>query len=626
MMAAQRWPRVAAALAGLALAVAACGVPTGGKPKVDKVVPRNPSGFDQVIAPPPGPDDATLPATLVDDYLKAIAGLAPADQLAAAQAYWNGGQRDFTPVSAMITVVRQTTDLQVTPAGGNGPPNGEIVKGDYEILGTFDPQTGRLSPPTAKSKTEATYTFEMVKQADGLHYRLTGGPGVLMMSDTALSSFYRVQVIYLWDADHLNLIPDLRYIRATLYGTPGRAAKEVVSAVVAGAATEWVSDAVAAPFAAGLTVTDAVALPVRDGRYQVDLAANTAGALSSPQLIQIDHQLRWSLGSLVAAPNENPPSPLEILIGGAPRLTDDASSQDAYADEVTNLSPLRGRAQTATYLISQGQLLRVDDTLPNAQPPRLLPNAHVPATMDPAADTGVQSAAVNSTESDIAMVRLVGNQEQLWVRRTDGAARTLRRVTGLPTTGLSKPQFLISPAGYLVIAGGGHIYLVSRDDTAVPIAMGGLGPITAFSVAADSRRIALVSGGRLFLSVLVNVGTEVPALIPAHPIDVKPLLRSVSLVVWASMRQLSVAGESADTGALVVSVNPDGAGLSRLLSFGGLTFQQMSSFVVDPLAYPSDTGGHLLIQTSQAAFRDTERFNSLVSSAIKAPSDPFYQD
>lgn len=619
----RRWHWAAVALIGVGLAASACGVPTTSVPIVDHTFPKvGPAPGVELSSPQPPDSFTDVKKFLSDGYLSVLGGTATAaDEVKAVSSFltpefsqklqdaWKG------KAALPITVVRAVGDL-VPNGGTQNNPDVNDVAGTFEIIGTFDPQAGMFSP--APAGTRKTVQFQVAQTNH--RFRVKSAPAELFMSDIALATYYATETIYLWNSDQTILIPDLRYVPLSLLQTtPARVATQIVKWVLAGSASPWVSGATGGPFAPGLELTDPV-LPVVAGAYQVDLQAN-AGALSVAELNLLSYQLRWSLGSLSGDPlNETAPvpSPIQLLINGSQRSIDNT---DAYFENVRNLSPVRGRGAAVRYAVAGGAVYRVD-------------LQHIPTVFSTI--NSVVSAAVNGSETNGAVVRGAPGNQSLWVGRMTGrAAPRYVEVAGLPKATLTRPQFLLYPPSTVAVAGGGKLYLVGPDNRAraVPIPAN-VGTVEAFAVSTDSQRLAFVADGNLYMSVLTvpvagttNAAVSVTSI---HQVNVKPSLTAVSVVAWASTRQLAVGGNST-SGPALLTVNADGSNILQApITFPNQGFIQISTYLSDPLTIgvsgEYDSPSSVLLQMSNGPFENSGRFLNEADVAGKPPSAPFYQD
>jgi hypothetical protein len=624
------------ALVLAALAAAACDVPTDGQPVVDRTIANGANGAGDVrAAAPPQPTDFTDDAAkFVDGYLAAIAGLAPSDQVTAASRFMDSKYAAtwVQGAKAPITVVRGTPEVVGSQRDTSAP---QTVSGTFQVIGLFDPATGILSP--APGPPRVKLTFQTSRTGGDVYFKLRQAPSTLLMSDDALKDdrYYQPQVVYSWasDAKRSNLIPDIRYVRTSLFATPGRAAHEIVNSVLNGDASGWISDAVAPPTTPKLQLSDAVALPVQGDHYQVDLVSSTAAALTSTDFTNLNYQLRWSLGLNHPNPEDVSPSPVDILVGGLPRLTDTPIS-NAFIQNVSNLAPLQNRSHWVRYVVSNGRVVLWDST---TQPGTAAPSQPAKPTKLPEPkvlkipqNQGVISAAVTSGESAAAVVRRAsGGTEELWISRMVDTKATAVRVSGLPKSGLTRPQFMLTSPGFLTVASGGHLYVIGPDNKPVQVTVAeGAPPVDAYSVGPDGRRVAYVSRGKLYMAVLTNVETH-PTLTAPHQINVAPELATVSVVSWASIRQLQVAGHTPGGAAEVDTYNADGAGVNArpaIPNMGpGVALIEMSTYVYDPLLFANGTTSPILLQTS-AGIQVDHKTNDGLDGVPTPVAAPFFQD
>ena len=115
-----------------------------------------------------------------------------------------------------------------------------------------------------------------------------------------------------------------------------------------------------------------------------------------------------------------------------------------------------------------------------------------------------------------------------------------------PGHSMSRPQFVTQPAGAVVVAVDGQLKLVDAQNRVHPIPLpSGISSVSAFSIAPDAHRVAFVSGGRLYFSV-ITVG-DPPTMTTAQPIVIGPNLATATSVAWSSTSQLVVGGQATAT-------------------------------------------------------------------------------
>jgi Lipoprotein LpqB beta-propeller domain len=623
-------------LAGLMLSavlvLAACGVPSSSDVVVDGAIASNGAGADAAGPPPPGPDDPSLTdaESFVTAYLNALGG-APTDdaQLAAARSFMTPATAAAFRPNGTVYVVRTPTLSPDTEA------TGEKFDVTAQVVGTFSIDTGILSPAVRNLALH----FEVGDNVGGGvgRFRLTAAPPELIMTESALVNDFDARSVYFWDASRHALISDVRYVPGV--ASPTVQATLIVRWVLAG--PSYLISQAAAPLVA-THLNDPTVTPIKGGHGWVVNLDSGATALEHDQLPLLAYQLRWSL---TPSDGTEPPA-IEIEINGQPQLT---SSNDDYRMKVANLSPSRvggpealgaGDASAsrpaATFAINGAAnggkvvAIAVDGSAGVTTEVTSGPSASL---LGSGSNSNVVHAAVNGSSTAAALVRRTGSSETLWVRRTNSNSNpdfTEIKYRNRPLTGsISRPQFLGDPFNALVVAVNGQLYEVDTGYKIVPIDLPATIPsVTAFAIAADSHRIAFVSGGRLWLSVLSSAGP--PTMSPAIQIVPADFTR-INAVSWLSPYELAVAGDASGT-AQVTSINIDGSASPSLkpARLGALTISDVSSYSYDPLQTRYVYFDVVLLQTSQGAFSDSRPPQPLQLTPTpghKVPlTSPFFQD
>ena len=237
--------------------------------------------------------------------------------------------------------------------------------------------------------------------------------------------------------------------------------------------------------------------------------------------------------------------PVDIEIEGQSQVI---SSDNSFREHVPNLAPSRfvRRGErvrdltTASGNGAGGKVVQV--TINPATEAITRRQSGQPRILSSPKNAKVVAAAVNGSASAAALVRAVGNAETLWIRRPGNAASDFVQVKGLAGTSMSRPQFVTQPAGAVVVAVDGQLKLVDAQNRVHPIPLpSGISSVSAFSIAPDAHRIAFVSGGRLYFSV-ITVG-DPPTMTTAQPIVIGPNLATATSVAWSSTSQLVVGGQ-----------------------------------------------------------------------------------
>ncbi len=611
------------------LALAACGIPTSGPPVSDGPPPAGGGSANGGLEPPPGPNEETSTAdAFVNDYLQAVAGATNLEgQIAAARAYMTAGAAGaWVKPSApgQINVLRQIggwmPDTTKTARDGSTVIN---VTGTFAIVGEFVVATGVLEPPPAANRvSEAadrrTLTFSVGDSDAGSgRFRLTDGvPPGLYMSEQALQRWFAPHPIYFWDASHEALIPDIRYVPSVLSGI--QQATWIVNWTL-GTPSDWISQATQQTVNASLVDPASISV-TSNGTYVVNLST-TAHALEP--LAPLAYQLRWSLGTQTVGNGSEIPMPVDVEIDGQSQVV---SSDNNFRALVPNLAPSRSSVEASAYAIQAtpagGKAVQV--TI-NSATEAITPigTSGQPRILNSPKNANVVAAAVDGSASSAALVRAVGNGESLWIRRTGNAASDFIQLKGLAGKNMSRPQFLTQPTGAVVVAVDGQLKLVDAQNRVHPIQLpSGISSVSAFSIAPDAHRVAFISGGRLYFSVITVGGS--PAMTTAQPIVIGPNLATATSVAWSSTYQLVVGGQNGTTGK-IAELNVDGS-----LDPNPFTREYPSAKIVKVAAYSYDPlpplgFDEVMVQTEQPTGKQQVIAGRTDGKPVNLTA-PFFQD
>ncbi|MGC9666825.1 LpqB family beta-propeller domain-containing protein [Planosporangium sp. 12N6] len=580
----------AAAVAVAVLPVAGCGVPSSGPPTVVKDARRDRDSTDpNRSVTKQTPAGVTDPLALVQRYLKAAAWVNEAgpepDKIdkavepvkafmtVAAEATWQRGQD--------ITVVRVTRYLPPTPTA-----NGTRVDVVLQPIGVLNSR-GTVEPKVAVAQT---YPFTVVPAERGAELRIANPPAGMLLSDEGLGELYDLQPIYFWDnAGGRNLVPDLRYI--------GKSASPENRLVML---TEWLRDGpseflkpVVNPLPPGIENKDR---PVLDasGTVRINLSAKAASAQG--QLPKLMGQLRWSLRPLART--------VELQIEGQRQDPDLGAGLDNPA------ATPDGQKDPPRFGVVDGRVRHIGGD-PLAVP-----------ALNSDDNAGVVSAAVlRGAAQQVALVREENGRQRLWLGAYNQTAKVAQYgPTDLVAGAMSRPVGLGTPAGndpMFLVAADGKLFSVpasSRQATnRTPAGLGG--PVTAVSVARDTRRVALVAGGRVYVGVLVFDGAS-PSVSQLE--EVQAGLTDAVDVAWSREGWLVVAGRLTGQAALV-ELTIDSA-LVEQMQLRNLTGLTMTRVVADPVIRRDDPGrgvrGPIMIEANAHAYRVYS------SSVDEWPPDP----
>ncbi|WP_018254098.1 LpqB family beta-propeller domain-containing protein [Salinispora mooreana] len=430
----------------------------------------------------------------------------------------------------------------------------DIVPGSEEIQVTLTVQQvgqltadGMLAPPEA---TPETYVFSLSEFSpeggDEIEWYVTNPPNVLLLTVEALPQYYKPWTIYFWSADRLRLVPDQRYLALAV--PDDRLVSEVVRWLVGGHSA-WLKRA-----SSGLPDgTNLINNATRtDDRWEVNL--DMAGA-DRARLSQLATQLVWSLPELTGQ--------LELKIRNQSQLLIEDVGQHRRLNPVYQVEPI-----PQPFCIYEGAIHSLGPTA-------------VPVA--PAANDQVLSAGISrSGQRTLAALTVDagGGQQRLAVEV--GSAPLTAFTAGQDTfRTMSRPVWLRSappqrPVG-LVVADG-QLYRFDEAAKLDPVPLN-LGSVTAVAAALDGHRLAIVSGGELYLAAVSHDGDT---LAVGPPRRSHTSLTGLTAVDWSGENSLALAGEKGGKRVLY-EVGVDGARETKLHVTGAIV-THLAAYPVHPEA------------------------------------------
>jgi hypothetical protein len=553
--------RLALALAAVAaLLLGGCGIPDSSDVRVLGDGPSaGPAQGTDAVPPAPVTRSATLDtATFILNYLKAAAG-DPDGALERAKDFMDPDEAaSFKSQTAGITVIRPIEDPLVNPDNPN-------VTLRVQQIGTLG-DDGQLVPSSDPGTQLLAFT---VTQTDkGLF--LTKAPPVLLLSDVGLKLYYQQHTIYFWNSDDTGLVPDVRYMPRSV---PSVQQPTVILNWLSGGPADWLK-----PAAHGLpqnTVPADNVPAINNNELQIKL--NIQGTWDRAAVDRLRQQLQWSLRPLT-------PNSLELTIGHQNPVK---FSGEHYLD--ANAAS-RLLDDPEKFVVYNGVIRRLSES------PRAV-NA-VPV-LKPEANKGIQFAAMSSADGQIyaAVVSTTGKEAKNPALRVAAAApgkeADLHTVGGL-SGALGHPAWALTGSSDTsnvvgLVTSKSRLYSFAADGSAAqPVEWqqtGDPGAITAFSVAPDGHRIALVAGGKLYRANL-TVGGDGVVLSSPDQIQA-PGLRSLSAVAWSGEGWLVVSGVRTDTSRVAIAdVSIDGAQLTfRLDDIGNDKVTYLSAYPINPVTH-----------------------------------------
>ncbi len=609
----------AALLAAAGVVVpAACGVPSGGGPIVDGAGPS----YDPVIGAkgrPPEPGNATSATNLVELFLYAASG--PLESIEQFNAARDRARRFLTKAAAdawrssvtdeFVTVVR-VAGLTPSISGVD-----TIVSGTLQPVGSLLGKRGEVDRYTGDQRP-ARVDFTVTPGPDGPRISdLPDGlpPGLLLASDALDNKYFTPQVIYFWDNAKRGLVPDLRYVPNTDLVDSARLAA-VVNWLLA-EPSELISPV--ALRAAGIFPTGTTLLGpyvvIQGDRVVINFSSALQG-LPPPALAEVLAQLRWSLQPLHRLTS----GPVELQIASRPQQLGNAG--DLYrsvnpADEVTRA------AEPQPFYVVGNAVDALDGQLPAV-------------LAKPEYNRSVERAALSRDKRAAALLTV---DHRLLLGRVDETGTVSYLAVDQRGTAWSRPAWLPSGQRLLVVVDG-RLLAVTAAGAVSRVLVPDAGAVTAFAVAPDGYRIALIDGGRVRVGALSDERGQ-PVVSPNLRLLDTGLLEP-SAVAWSRLDRLVVAGRSETDQWVLAEITIDGA----VLTLWNTSFANRIASVVAYPKLPSQPPGPGLVMVEtgdRKAYRVFPNPSSATSQPLTArdtgpsasaspgkprpdPTAPFYPD
>ncbi|BCJ52093.1 hypothetical protein Asp14428_35680 [Actinoplanes sp. NBRC 14428] len=500
------------------LLLSGCGIPDN--TEVVKVGPGPSPGFasgDDGAPPRHERESTTDTAEFVQYYLEAAAG----DPDGALERV----RRFLAP--AVAATFKAPSDIRVvhladTPLVNPGSDKVTLKVKTLGVLGN----NGSLDSEADTGIQTYELTVSTLSGREGLY--ITKAPPVLLLSDSAFTTYFERRTIYFWNRDHSALVPDVRYLSADM---PSEQEPQQIIKWLIDGPSRWLADAVER-LPQGTALLGNVPA-VDNDKLQINLSAQAVQPADDPTALDwLRRQLMWSL-------KRNLSRVLELKIGN-----DEPNDYDGN-DYLTSNPSYRLAESPERFLIYNSQIRRMSRTPAATEP--------IPV-IRPDANHKVKAAALAQSSTNRRYAALVTTEGNRQVLRVGGAAMgqqtDLRRValpggsTGQPVWAITSDDPQTGANGLIVV--GGKLYGFSADGAPVrPVTWTGpSGRISAVAVAPDGQRVALVVGDKLYVAVITADG-DGPRLGAPEPVQV-PALRSVSAVDWATETSVLVAGTRAD--------------------------------------------------------------------------------
>ncbi|MFG1673163.1 LpqB family beta-propeller domain-containing protein [Micromonospora sp. NPDC049282] len=533
-------------LAGVLLLPAGCGIPAETDVQVDGSVPvAEPGSLNGPPAPPPAPTDSDEPVPFIENYLRAAAAGERDQAYARARTFLADEARDQLPGKPQtseieLTVVRLRAKPESTPPNNQGTSTVRLKVQQVGVLRA----DGTLGPPAA---TDTEYVFELRRaEPAGTGLLITSLPTVLLTSDSALREYYRQHKVYFWNSDLTRLVPDLRYLPAV---PTERLVTEVVK-WLAGGPSDWL-----APGVTGLPDRTRPINNATGGNSQWEVNLDMPGA-NEGRLARLGTQLAWSLPELTGQ--------LDLKIQNQKRFSVDLERErGTHAAYPPGADPTRFSVYDGViHPLALGSERRGAVPLPPAE------NRNVVSASIARADEQVLAALVVAAPGRRLRLKAGTGAEQVAVLHPSAATfRAMSRPTWLRSLSDARPAGLV--------AADGKLYRFDGSGGLSPVPLNVAGNVAAVAGSLDGHRIALVSGGAVYVAPVTVEGGVVSL---GQPRRLPTLLTGVTAADWISEDQLVLAGNDPDRRSAIHQLSVDGGFESPLNPEVGAAVTQLAGY------------------------------------------------
>ena len=486
------------ALMALGAVLAGCaGIPTSGSVVEGEAVgePQRPVPVRFEANPPvPGANEEGIVQGYLDamasyqrDYPTAREFLAPD-----AAATWrpDDGMTIYTAGAEAVTTARGQVRLTMT------------------VQATITPELGYVSQPA-----RTTEGFELaLEQVEG-EWRITNPPTGLLVSDQDFESEFRAYNRYFFDPELEVLVPDPVYLPVQ-----GSETTLLAEALLRGP-TGWLAPAVYTAFpddtALGVPVT------LEGGRASVELTAEAITDTTDERRALMAAQLAWTLEQVDTVQQ------VSVTSGRVP-LTDDRTAR--ASESFGRYDPAALPRNRDLYAATDAGVVVGAELMPVPGPLGVLPR--------------IRALAADPTTARAAVVDETGTQ-LLWAPFDDAAAATLL-AAGTELVAVSWDRTGLIWAVDRTTAG--SRVLVARPDAeamTIPAADFGGRRIDDLAVSFDGTRVAVLSGGRLLIGVVLRDPEQGGAVRVEGLRQIELDGRTVDAMAWAGPVELAVLARDA---------------------------------------------------------------------------------
>ncbi|GAA5195073.1 hypothetical protein GCM10023322_60960 [Rugosimonospora acidiphila] len=513
-------------------APAACGLPSGGRPIIDgPAAPAGP-GTSNTDLQAPLQQDATDAGGLVTNFLNAVAGKLDVDTdfnkaNERAKTYLTDNAQKTWSSGSQVTVVR-VVEGPASSAGPAGETFVDVTLQPVGILrndGTVAPGSNTPVPPpqvamrftvVLSDRQPGTYLIDDIGPRSANGSTLTG----MLLDSTGLSRWYDPHLVYFWstDSDRRGLVPDLRYVPKVGQLSQEIQRTEMVNWVLGGP-SDLLTSAVLNNLYAGITLVGPNLVPPDPNGLLINLSAAPQG-LTPPQIM---NQLRWSL-----RPSYEGYEGTVRLQESSQNVKVDGSSSKYLVNSNLADRPYFEGDDTA-YCVVGGVVRQIDN-------PDRLPDVLRNLDRD---NRNVRFAALRTGYPYAALVK---TDNSLWIGHTprDNSDAVFVR-SDLNGRNWTRPVFLPAADAVVLVAVDGRLHRVDLGGGQTEIGVGDLA-VTAFAVAPDGHRIAMIANGSAWVCALRVDGMSISVGPPRY---ISSGLTDLTSIAWSQLDRVLIAGRGA---------------------------------------------------------------------------------
>ncbi|MEV0268682.1 LpqB family beta-propeller domain-containing protein [Hamadaea sp. NPDC050747] len=444
---------------------------------------------------------------------------------------------------------------RLTAKGLTALPTTQLITADFWVT------------PRSKNGNDKVITKIEYKSGDTGDIKNT-----MLLSSFALSQLYDYRTLYFFSATATKeLVPDARYV----YKSPdGPLHRKTVELLAAGP-SDWLADIVTQPL--DMKLKDSPTTD--DGKIVVNLSQFD---IKDPDLFDpLVAQLSWALLPEVKTITTRDASPIQIKVESVVKA-DAGKPYKSY-----NAAAARHSANRL-FAVADGKVRRI----------RLREDVDPAVTFldgtTPNQNQGIEWAACLASKNApedigaLAVVRIEnGRPKLITYPRTDSSSEGRQIRFGSQPEKILRPIF-VDRENLLAVADGALYHVRTTVDTGPQrIVIPGIsGPITAFALSPEGRRLAVIAADRLFL-VALNRELEGDKISAADIRRVPTVPTNLTGVGFTGEAWLAISGLHRGNAAIIMEISLDGGLIGRSGGQFWLTYRNFPS-ITSLMAYPDN--------------------------------------